>query len=126
MSDIDDPNDVGARFMEPVPGGFRFDEVKLTKIKLEPGEVLSVRVFSDDLSEMSLAMLKRQLTSLFPSNRIMLFGMSRNDRMEIEVLAATAAPHEEVSDSGSCAAPTSYCNDCGCGKKERIESSRKD
>lgn len=107
------------RFMEPVPGGFKIDQVELTKIRLEPGEVLSIRVYSDTIDSTDLAMLKRQLTSIFPENRIMLFAMSSRDKMEIEVIAA---PQE----TNSCALPTSYCNDCHCGKKERIESERKD
>ena len=106
------------RSMEPVPNGFAIDEVKLTRIKLEPGEILSVRIYSNSVDEMQLAMLKRQLTSLFPDNRIMLFSMPSGDNMEIE--AITPAEPEV----GSCAEPTSYCNDCHCGKKERIESER--
>lgn len=104
------------RLMEPTPNGFAIDEVKLTRIKLEPGEVLSVRIYSDSVDEMGLAMLKRQLTSIFPDNRIMLFSMPTGDRLEIEAITPTGP---EVS---SCALPTSYCSDCHCGKKERIES----
>jgi hypothetical protein len=120
MSDNEYP-DVGARFMEPIPGGFRIDEVKLTRIKLEPGEVLAVRIYSDSVDSMNLAMLKRQLTSLFPDNRIMLFALPSGDRMEIEVMAPT-----ESEEASSCALPTSYCDDCHCGKKERVESERKE
>jgi hypothetical protein len=106
------------RFMEPAPGGFDIDEVKLTRIQLKPGEVLSVRIYSDAVDEMNLAMLKRQLTSIFPENRIMLFCLPTDGRMEIEVIAP------EAQETGSCALPTSYCNDCSCGKKERIEGER--
>jgi hypothetical protein len=107
------------RFMEPVPGGFRIDEVQLTRIKLEPGEVLSIRIYSDNIDSTDMAMLKRQLTSIFPENRIMLFCMSKNDKMEIEVVSA---PVEATA--GDCSSPVDYCSSCSCGKKERIEAEK--
>jgi hypothetical protein len=109
--------DTGGLVLDPVPNGFDINEVKLTRIKLEPGEVLAVRIYSNSVDADSLAMLRYQLTSVFPSNKILLFAMPQNDNMTLDVISTAA---EEIVEN-SCAAPTSYCNDCRCGKKERIE-----
>ncbi len=109
-----------AKDMDPMPGGFNISDVQIAKLTLAPGEVLTVRIYSDTIGGDDLAMLKRQLTSVFPSNRIMLFSMPKGDRLDLEVIAPA------VQEQNSCAEPASYCNDCRCGKKERIESQRED
>jgi hypothetical protein len=105
------------RQMDPLPGGFDFSEVEIAKLALKPGEVLAIRVYSSIVDDMDLAMLRRQLASVFPDNKILLFALPSGDKMDISVIAKEEA--------ASCAAPTSYCNDCGCGKKERIEAAKK-
>jgi hypothetical protein len=108
-----------AALMEPIPNAFNISDVQIAKLSLAEGEILTMRIFSDSVNELDLAMLKRQLTSVFPHNRILLFSMAKGDRMEIEVVAP------EAPAVSPCTEPENYCNSCACGKKERIEAERK-
>lgn len=96
-------------------------EIEISKVKLEPGQILVVKVYSDDTSQYDLASLKNQLKIYFPFNKIMLFALPIDGRIEMDVLETARSP---LISSSSCAEPTSYCNDCSCGKKERIEGSK--
>lgn len=103
---------------------FKINEIEVTKLDLQPGQILAVKVFADDVSQKDIAQLKAQIQAFFPNNRIMLFAMPVDGRIEMDVIDSrplnTIVAQPPVVDLG-CAAPTSYCNDCACGKKERIE-----
>ena len=99
----------------------KITEVEATRLSLQPGEVLVVKIYADDINEIHLKALKAQLKTLYPDNKIMLFALPIGCKIEMDVLD-TQAPAAVASD---CSQPNSYCNDCACGKKERIEGTKK-
>lgn len=103
-------------------GRLLIKEVEVTKLNLQPGDVLAVKVFADDINAHDLAGLRTQLQTLFKNNKIMLFALPSNGRIEMDVLD-TKLPRS-TEPASPCAEPMSYCNDCGCGKKERIEGQK--
>lgn len=105
-------------------------EVEVTRLNLQPGEVLVAKIYADDIDEAHLRALKTQLKVLFPNNRIMLFALPIGSKIEMDVLdtrptSPLAVPPEVKAVDLSCAEPTAYCNSCACGKKERIEGMKK-
>lgn len=120
-----------------------FTLAELTRIKLEPGEVLAVKLYGDDYDEANVHALQNQLKTLFPNNKIMVFMLPNGSDLQIEAIKGSMelAPEEkelikqnkELVDAlntpapvANCSLPASYCGDCGCGKKERIEALKKD
>ena len=103
----------------------KITEVEATRLNLLPGEVLVVKIYADDITEAHLKALKAQLKTLYPDNKIMLFALPIGSKIEMDVLdtgnRATIPVSGNINISSPCAEPASYCNDCACGKKERIE-----
>lgn len=124
-----------------------FTLAELTRIKLEPGEVLSVKLYGDDYEQDNVADLQAKLQSLFPDNKIMMFILPNGNDLQMEVIK----PNMEIGEisqeererreqvlkqekelidtlnalpASDCSVPTNYCGDCGCGKKERILSGK--
>jgi len=97
----------------------KIKELEITKISLLPGQILAVKIFSDDVSQADLGMLRAQMKSLFPNNKIMLFALPTGGKIEMDILD-TNPPKVTASSCGP--EPTSYCNNCSCGKKEAFES----
>lgn len=96
-------------------------ELEISKIALELGQVLVVKIFSDDTSQEDLAVLKGQLQSLFPNNRIMLFALPSDGKIEMDVLDTREPLLMAKEPVSLCATPTAYCSNCNCGKKEALE-----
>lgn len=89
-----------------------FDVVELTQIDLKPNGVLMVTVKNDDMDHASIQALRDQLQSVFPNNRIFVFGMGTADEVKfVAVNQEAVAKPENVG----------YCSNCNCGKKERAE-----
>lgn len=84
-----------------------FHEVELQRIKLEPGEVLSVKVTADDLDDEALSMLRAQLTQLFPINQVMVFAMPPGSDIQFQAIQGAKEGCEPR-----------FCVDCNCGKAE--------
>jgi hypothetical protein len=104
-------------------------EVEVTRVNLQPGDLLMVKIYADDITPEHLTALKAQLKTLYPNNKIMLFALPIGSKIEMDVID-TRLPNPLAIPPGvtpvnlSCAEPTSYCNDCACGKKERIEGAK--
>ena len=98
-------------------------EIEISKVKLEPGQVLVVKVFADDTSQYDLALLKEQLKVYFPKNKIMLFSLPVGSKIEMDVLDTSVSPliAKEPTVNLCGPEPTAFCNNCGCGKKEAFE-----
>lgn len=79
----------------------------VTKISLQPGDVLGVKVSATDVSGNALENLQNMLTEMFPDNRVMVFCMKPTDNITFEKIETAAK---------DCS--TNYCEDCNCGKKE--------
>lgn len=64
----------------------KIKEIEVTKLNLTPGDVLAVKIYSNDIQEYELDILKSRLTTLFPNNKIMLFSMPTNGKIEMDVI----------------------------------------
>lgn len=73
---------------EPInpDNSIKIKEIEVTKLNLTPGDVLAVKIYSNDIQEYELDILKSRLTTLFPNNKIMLFSMPTNGRIEMDVI----------------------------------------
>lgn len=94
----------------------KINELDVMKLNLTPGQILIVKICADDVSQADLQQLRRQFKAVFPDNQIMLFGLPTGGEMEMSILDT-----EVKEKATNCSEPMSYCNDCSCGKKERIE-----
>jgi len=63
--------------------------------------------------------LGKQLRAMFKNNKVVVFTLPQNHKVELTTVKEEVTLQEEVKD---CSLPTQYCNNCNCGKKERIES----
>lgn len=82
-------------------------EVEVTKLNLQPGDVLTVTVKTDSYGEDNLSSFKDGLKKFFPNNPIAIIALSSNDEV---LFSVTSQPQ------------SNYCTDCNCGKKEQAES----
>lgn len=82
-----------------------FNTVELQKINLSPGDVLSAKLIGDEFDVETMESLKSHLTQVFPDNKIMVFAMTKNSDIVLEVVKKQSG----------------YCSDCTCGKKESVE-----
>ena len=89
-----------------------FDVVEVQRVGLKEGDVLMVTVKNDDMSQAALDALRYQLSLVFPSNKVFIFGMGTGDDVKF-----TAVSKEEVAKLEN----VGYCSNCNCGKKERAE-----
>lgn len=89
----------------------KFDVVELQKIKLEPGDVLSVKLIGDDMGPEDMDSLRAFLNQVFKDNKVLLFTMPRKSDIVFEAIQQPQAAE-------GCST-TNYCNDCNCGKKEQ-------
>ena len=87
-------------------------EVEVAKLDLQPGQILAVTVKSPELISDDLASLQRKFSSVFPNNRVMIFGLGEDDSVKFSVLTEVKAEPAKTP---------SYCTDCSCGKKEQAE-----
>lgn len=106
-----------------------FTLAELSVIKLEPGDVLSVKLYGDDYDEVDLKGLQNQLQTTFPNNKVMMFVLPNGNDLQMEKISANLEnkDNSELTNlvdslNTDCSKPTSYCNDCACGKKGMIES----
>jgi hypothetical protein len=111
-----------------------FTLVELTRLKLEPDEVLSVKFYGDDYDVESIESLKKNLQSLFPNNKVMVFMLPNGTDLQMEAIKGSVenklnTPVGELTNLpefgqnlNDCSAPANYCNSCTCGKKEMIEA----
>ena len=87
-------------------------EAEITRLNLQPGDVLTVTVKDPDVDMNNLELLRKMFIQCFPNNKVMLFGLSENSEIKFTVTSADPTP--------SCGTQ-SYCTDCSCGKKEQAE-----
>jgi hypothetical protein len=85
-----------------------FTEAELTRISLNPGEVLCVKIISDDVPDRNIQELHEKLKELFPNNKAMIFMMPVGS----DISLTTIQNPSEVD----CGPKT--CYNCNCGKKE--------
>lgn len=91
-------------------------EMEVTKLDLQPGQTLMVTIKHEDLDQFSLQHLRLGLKRAFPNNQVMVFGMGLEGDVKFAVVNEPIASEPNLG----------YCGDCGCGKKERVELSKKE
>lgn len=92
----------------------------ISKLSLSPDDVLFVTLRSDDVDVRFLESFKKQIQSFFPNNKVGIIALAISDSIKMEVYSPKQ--EESVQEEVDCSQPASYCGDCGCGKKERIEA----
>ena len=105
-------------YVEPQPKKLEITikEAEVLKISPEPGDVLFFKFKGDHFYSEDVNELGKQLRSLFPANKVVVMALPDNHDIEL----TTVKNQDKVVES-DCSKPTSYCADCSCGKKERIE-----
>lgn len=87
----------------------KLNEVEVQKLNLQPGEVLVVKIKSDDLTQDAMYQLRKGMTAYFPNNKVVVLGIGEEGSIDLTV--AKPAEYPEVN----------YCSDCSCGKKAAYE-----
>lgn len=82
-------------------------ETEVQKLKLQPGEVLVVKL-KGDFSMADTDSLQKGFQSLIPNNKVAILTVPEEAGIELTTLEGSKYP--------------SYCGDCGCGKKEVAEA----
>lgn len=80
--------------------GISLTELKI--INLQQGDVLSVKLVGDDFDANIMENLRYHLNQVFTRNKVMVFTMPTGSDIIFEAITQ----------------PTSYCDNCNCGKKE--------
>ena len=93
----------------------KLDFAEITKINLNPGDVLVVKLQGDHYTEDDIHSLKASFDVVFPHNKVFVTTLPQGFDMKFEVIAPAKKP-------GLCPDPISYCFDCSCGKKEASET----
>jgi len=121
------PNDLANEIViEDGPEGFVPNEpqkveivikvAEVMKITPQPGDVLFFKFKGDEFHSTDVNAIGKELRALFPANKIVVMALPDNHDVEL----TTVANQDKVVES-DCSKPSSYCADCSCGKKERIE-----
>lgn len=91
---------------------------EVSKLSLNQDDTLVIRIYSDQVDEGDLMVMRSQLKQLFPYNKVVVLAVGADQKIEIDVITQP----QPVQLASPCASPVSYCNDCSCGKKAMIES----
>jgi len=104
--------------------------IEIAKLDLKPTDHLIVKITGPEFGEPEiLSSLSDALKKRFPNNQIMVFYIPEGNAMTFEVVEEVNGNVSEdkgpsylgvLKEDKDCSIPTNYCNDCGCGKKERI------
>lgn len=115
------PSDEDESLQRPPPQKVEITikEAEVMKIAPQPGDVLFFKFkgdhfYADDVNEMG-----KQLRKLFPANKVVVMALPDGNDVEL----TTIENQDKVVES-DCSKPTEYCNNCSCGKKERIEGNK--
>jgi len=90
-------------------------ETEVTKLNLQQGEVLVVKVKVQEMGQDSLEEFGTKLRNIFPNNKVVVLGLGPDDDVKFETIAGSEADLSCVS------SPVGYCSNCDCGKREQIE-----
>jgi hypothetical protein len=92
-------------------------EVEVSKLNLKENDVLVVKMQGMDLDGDLIRSLQKHFQKVFPNNKVLVFSLEEDAKMELEVVEAALL--QEQPEASSCAtAPAGYCEGCDCGKKE--------
>lgn len=92
-------------------------EAEVIKLNVQPNDVLFFKFKGDDFFNEDVQKLGDRLRKMFINNKVVVMTLPKDHDVELTTIQENVTT--EVKD---CSQPTSYCNNCNCGKKERIES----
>ncbi len=75
----------------------KLNEVEVTKLNLQPGEVLFVKVKSDRVSPEALEQFGREIRELFPYNQVAVFGMDLEENIELTTVKDSSTVEQALS-----------------------------
>ncbi len=87
----------------------KINEVDVQRLNLQPGEVLIVKVKSDDINEASLNALSQGFKSILTNNKVVVMAVGSEGSIDLTVAKETEYP------------AVNFCTDCACGKKDAYE-----
>lgn len=110
-------------YVEPQPRKLEITiaQAEVMKITPQPGDVLFFKFKGNEFHSDDVHGLGKQLRIIFPANKVVVMCLPDGHDVELTTVEDHSIVVPEVKD---CSKPTSYCNDCGCGKKERIEGEK--
>jgi hypothetical protein len=97
-------------------------EAEVIKLNAQPGDVLFFKFKGDDFFSDDVNRLGDRLRGMFPNNKVVVFTLPKDHDVELTTLKENVT--NEVAPVKDCSQPTSYCNDCHCGKKELLEGKK--
>lgn len=100
----------------------KFNEVEVQKLGMKPGEVLIVKIRSDELTQAAMASLRSGFANLLPNNRVVVLGVDNAGSIDLTIASSEEYP-EEVKPKVDCST-INYCDGCSCGKKEAYEKQK--
>jgi capsule polysaccharide modification protein KpsS len=96
-------------------------EAEVIRLNPAPGEALFFKFKGDDFYNDDVQRLGDRLRAMFKNNKVIVMTLPKDHDVELTTISENVTTEEEVKD---CSIPTSYCNDCHCGKKEAIEGKK--
>lgn len=99
-------------------------EAEVIKLNVQPGDVLFFKFKGDDFYNDDVQRLGDRLRKMFVNNKVVVMALPKDHDVELTVAKENVTTENEAL-LKDCSKPTSYCNDCHCGKKEAIENARK-
>lgn len=105
-------------------------EAEIIKVNPQPGDVLFFKFKGNDFFNDDVQRLGDRLRKLFPNNKVIVMTLPEGHEVELTSVQENVTTEPVVvsassSASTDCSQPTSYCNNCHCGKKEAIEGKKK-
>lgn len=89
----------------------QLNQVEVTKLNLQPGEVLVVTIKHDEVDSDSIRDLKEMFESVFPNNQTLILAVGKDDDIKLTSVKSIDTVRSSCSTGN-------YCDDCNCGKKE--------
>jgi hypothetical protein len=76
----------------------KLNEVEVTKLNLQPGEVLFVKVKSSRVSSEALNLFGEEIRELFPNNQVVVFGMDLEEDIELTTVKDSSTVEQALSE----------------------------
>lgn len=99
----------------------RLVEAEVIKLDAKPGSTLLFKFKGEEFcAEDVINVIGKQLRNLLPDYKVVAMALPEGHDVEL----TNVENQDKVEEVKDCSKPTSYCNDCSCGKKERIEGEK--
>lgn len=87
----------------------KINEVEVQKLNLQPGDVLVVKVRSDEIEGSDIRQLSVGLKDIFKNNKVVVLAVGESGQIDLTIAKESEYPQ------------VNYCTDCSCGKKTAYE-----